>query len=302
MQDSWTTQHMITPEEDRRHTPGPEAKPLWNESWWFSFYDPRSKIGVVTRIGLLPMQRRANLWFLMMRDGALVHDATDLSVPLPEGDIQSGLRVGGLTYCCLEPLARWRLAFADAAVQMEVEWQAFSPVHQWPFPPSTTVEDVPRHIEQSGWVSGTISIRGDRIMLERAYGHRDHSWGGERDWSKMHHWYYTSGEMGADLSFNAVKVWFTEESFITVGCLWDGRETMDVPQLDVECRIDPMKRHHTGGLITLRDGRGRSWRFEATVLAHCPVQIGPTLVDDGITEFRGAGRVGYGVIEYGRQG
>ena len=298
---SWKTNHMIAPSEDRRHTPGPGAKPLWNESWWFPFYDPASQIGVVTRIGLLPMQRAANLWFFVTRAGKLVHDATQLAMPLPAGNIDAGLRVGNLTYHCLDPLLRWRLTFEDATVQMAVEWEAFSPVYQWPFPPGTTVEDVPRHIEQSGWVRGTVRIGNERIALDRAYGHRDHSWGGERDWSKMHHWYYSSGEMDEDLSFNAVKVWFTEDSFITIGCLWDGNETLGLEALDVECKIDPALGQQTEGVVTLRDARQRDWRFEGTVLAHCPVQIGPTHVDDGITEFRGAGRVGYGVIEYGRQ-
>lgn len=293
--------HMISPADDRRHTPGAGAKPLWNESWWFPFYDPQARVGVVTRIGLLPLQGTANLWFLVTRDGALAHDATNLSLPLPAGDIDSGLRVGPLSYRCLAPLTRWHLGFADARVAMDVEWEAFSPGHQWPFPPESSVEEVPRHIEQSGWVRGTLTIDGERVALERAYAHRDHSWGGERDWAKMHHWYYTSGELGAELSFNAVKVWFAPDAFITIGCLWDGRETMHVDAIDVTCAIDPTSRRHSGGVVTLRDAHGRDWRFAGTVLAHAPVAIGPTRVDDAITEWRGGGRVGYGVIEYGRQ-
>jgi len=293
--------HRIAPLDDRRHVPGPGARPLWNESWWFPFYDPATRIGVVTRIGLLPMQPRANLWLLVTRDGALVHDASDLDVALPAGDIDTGLRVGGLTYRCVEPLTRWRLTYADATVRMDVAWEAFSPVHQWPVPPGSSVEDVPRHIEQSGWASGTLEIAGRQTAIVRAHAHRDHSWGGERDWAKMRRWYYTSGEMGADLSFNAVKVWFGEDAYLTVGCLWDGSETQDLAELDVTCRIDPATGDHTTGVVTFRDARGRDWRFDGEVLARCPVRIGPTLVDDGITVFRGAGRVGYGIIEYGRQ-
>ena len=291
----------ITPADDRRHQPGPAARPLWNESWWFPFYDPATEIGVVTRIGLLPLQRTANVWFLVTRRGALVHDATSLALPLPAGDIDDGISVGGLTYHCLAPLARWQLRYASADVEMNVEWQAFSPPHPWPVPPGTTVEDMQRHLEQSGWVSGSLSLGGERVTIERAFGHRDHSWGGERDWSKLLRWYYTSGEMGADLSFNAVKVWLAPETFLTVGCVWDGRDAIDVAALDVEGRIDAASGDHTGALVTMRDARGREWRFDGRVLAHCPVQIGPTRVDDGVSEFRGDGRIGYGIIEYGRQ-
>ncbi len=292
---------MIDPADDRRHAPGPHARPLWHESWWFPFYDAASGIGVVTRIGLLPLQGTANVWFLVTRGGALVHDATALALPLPAGDIESGISVGGLTYQCLAPLARWRLRYASAAVDMDVEWSAFSPAHPWPVPPGTTVDDVQRHLEQSGWVSGRLRLGDEQLTIGRAYAHRDHSWGGERDWSKLHHWYYTSGELGGDLAFNAVKVWLGPAEFLTVGCVWDGREAMDATQLDVEGRHDPATGDHSGALVTLRDARGRDWRFEGRVLAHCPVQIGPTRVDDGITEFRSGDRVGYGIIEYGRQ-
>ena len=291
----------VTAEDDRRHVPGPSARPLWNESWWFPFYDPATRIGVVTRVGLLPMQRTANVWMLVTRDGALVHDATALTLPLPAGDIDGGITVGGLTYRCLDPLQRWRLTYESAAVAMDVEWRAFSPPHPWPVAPGTTVEDMQRHLEQSGWVSGRLRVGDQHIVLERAYGHRDHSWGGERDWSRLHRWFYTSGELGQDLAFNAVKVWLGPDTFLTVGCLWDGKEAMDAAQLDVEGEIDSVSGDHTGARITLRDTSGRDWRFRGRVLAHCPVQIGPTRVDDGISEFRSGERVGYGIIEYGRQ-
>ena len=66
-----TTSHMATAEDDARHTPGPDSLPLWNESLWFPFYDPASRIGVVTRIGLLPLQSVANVWMLVTRDGCI---------------------------------------------------------------------------------------------------------------------------------------------------------------------------------------------------------------------------------------
>ncbi len=291
----------ITPADDRRHVPGPGARPLWNESWWFPFYDPATTIGVVTRIGLLPVQRTANLWLLVTRAGTLVHDATALALPLPAGDIDTGIAVGGLSYQCLAPLERWRLRYASAAVEIDVEWRAFSPAHPWPVPPGATLEDVQRHLEQSGWVSGRLRLGDEHLTITRAHAHRDHSWGGERDWSKLHHWYYTSGELGDDLAFNAVKVWLAPDAFLTVGCLWDGREAIDATELDVQGHLDSTTGDHTGALITLRDARGRAWRFDGRVLAHCPVQIGPTRVDDGVSEFRGGDRVGYGIIEYGRQ-
>jgi hypothetical protein len=41
--------------------------------------------------------------------------------------------------------------------------------------------------EQTGQVSGRLEFGGRRIELDRAMGHRDHSWG-VRDWGVPHHW------------------------------------------------------------------------------------------------------------------
>jgi len=287
--------------DDRRHVPGPTARPLWNESWWFPLYDPATRIGVVTRIGLLPLQRTANMWMLVTRDGRLLHDGTSLALAVPDGDIDAGIGVGGLTYRCTEPLRCWRLTYEAPGCAMDVVWEAFSPPHPWPVPPGVTVEDMQRHLEQSGWVSGSLRIGDEHVRIARAFAHRDHSWGGERDWSRMLRWFYVSGEFGEDLSFNAVKVWLAPEAFVTVGCVWDGREALDAATVDVVGAVDAATGDHTGAHVTLRDVRGRDWTIDGRVLAHGPVQIGPTRVDDAVTEFRTADRVGYGIIEYGRQ-
>ena len=291
----------VTAADDRRHVPGAAAKPLWNESWWFPFYDPASRIGVVTRIGLLPLQKVANVWMLVTRDGTMLHDATSLAEPVPAGDIDGGITVGGVTYRCTEPLRRWRLTYDVPGVGIDVEWTAFSPAHPWPVPPGVTVEDMQRHLEQSGWVSGEVRLGGETVAITRAFGHRDHSWGGERNWALLNRWYYVSGEFGDDLSFNAVKVWLAPETFVTVGCLWDGKEAMDAASLDVEGTHDPVTDDHTAVRVSLQDPRGRRWDITGRVLATGPVQIGPTRVDDAITEFRCNDRIGYGITEYGSQ-
>jgi hypothetical protein len=185
----------------------------------------------VTRIGLLPRQGIANLWFLVTRDGVLLHDATQLSLPLPAGDIDSDLSVGSLTYRCDEPLTRWRLRFADPRETMDVVWEAFSPVHQWPFPPESSVEDVPRHIEQR-WVRGVVTIGDEQVKLERAYGHRDHSWGGGAI-GKMHR---GSTPRGSRPRPRSTPWWFTPDAFITVGAC--GMVARRCTRLDVTCAID----------------------------------------------------------------
>lgn len=290
---------MIVPADDRRHTPGPGSLPLWNESYWFPIYDPKNRVGVVTRIGILPNRNEANLWLFITHAGRVVHNATDLHCPVPDGDIED-LILKDVSYQCREPLRRWRLLYRGEGYAVDLLWDAICPVYQYPVPPGTTADQAPRHLEQSGKATGTVTIAGRRYELN-CLAHRDHSWGGERDWSKMPTWSYVSCEISEKLSFNAVKISFSPDSHFKVGFCWDGEHVMGLTDLEVDLRTDALKKTQTGLSMWLVTEKGKRYEVEAGVLAVCPVTIGRTQVKDAISEFRSGGLTGYGIIEYGYQ-
>ena len=289
----------ITAEDERRHAPGPGSLPLWSESYWFPIYDPVTKIGVVTRIGILANQGLANLWMFISRNGKIVHDVTDLACPLPPGDIDN-LRLKDVTYRCLDPLRRWALTYEGEGYGVDLLWESFCPVYQYPASPDTSVDQAARHIEQSGRVRGTVTIAGQTYTLD-CLGHRDHSWGGERDWAKFNTWTYISCEFDETRSFNAVKISFDPETHLKVGFFWDGEHVMGLQNHDVELRTNPAGTQQTGASIWLVNEKGARHEIEAEVLDICPVTIGPTQVNDAICRFTSDGLVGYGIIEYGYQ-
>src|SRR5437899_199384 len=173
-----STTHLATPEDDARHVPGKDSLPLWNESYWFPFYDPRTEI------------------------------------------------------------------------------------------------DAP--------------------------GHRDHSWGGERDWAKFHRWNYLSGEIEPDFWFNAVRIDLGTETDLRIGGLWDGRELLDLRDIEIKVETVDAGTRQTGVTTRLVDERGREHRIVGEeVLVNCPVQFGRTWLKDGITRYRYGDRIGYGILEHG---
>src|SRR3989442_10741537 len=98
-----STTHLATPEDDARHTPGPGSLPLWNESLWFPFYDPKSEVGVVLRAGIHPNLREANLFLFLTHRGTVVHSLIDHRLPVPP--VEPGrLETGGLLIDGLSPL------------------------------------------------------------------------------------------------------------------------------------------------------------------------------------------------------
>ena len=282
--------------DERRHYPGPGSLPLWSESYWFPIYDPQTGIGVVTRIGILPNQGLANLWLFISQGGKIVHNATDLRCPLPDGDIDN-LCLKNVAYHCLEPLRTWRLSYEADDYGVDLLWEACCPVYQYP---SGAVDQASRHIEQSGRVHGTVSIAGKTYEVN-CLGHRDHSWGGERDWAKLGTWTYISCEFGEDLSFNAIKISFDPQTHLKIGFFWDGEHVMGLQDHDVELRTNPAATLQTGASLWLVNEKGIRHEIEAEVLDVCPVRIGPTQVNDAICRFQSGDRVGYGIIEYGYQ-
>ena len=199
-----STTHLATPEDDARHVPGKDSLPLWNESYWFPFYDPRTEIGVVFRAGIHANLGQANLFLFVTQGGAVVHTVVDHRAPVPP--IEPGrLSLSGLSIEWERPLERFRLRYGAGSTGFDVVWQASSPAYRYPHPPGMSSDQIPGHIEQGGTVTGTVTIGGTRHAID-APGHRDHSWGGERDWAKFHRWNYLSGEIEPDFWFNAVRI------------------------------------------------------------------------------------------------
>ncbi len=289
----------IPASDERRHVPGPDSLPLWNESYWFPIYDPRQRIGLVTRIGILPNQGEANLWMFISKDGRIVHDATDLHCPLPEGDVDA-LTLKNVTYQCLEPLRAWRILYDGGNYGCDLLWEAVCPAYLYPTAEGARTDQAPHHVEQSARVRGTVTVAGREYSLQ-CMGHRDHSWGGERDWSKMPTWTYVSCEFDEQLSFNTVKISHAADNHFKVGFFWDGEHVMGLRDFDIDLQTNEARTRQIGACLWVVNEKGRRLDVRARVLDVCPVTIGPTQVNDAIVEFRAGDRVGYGIIEYGYQ-
>lgn len=292
-----TDRDMIEPRDDRRHTPDAESLPLWNESYWFSFYDPEARIGVVMRMGILPNQNQANLWFFISKDGRIVHTGNDLACPVPAGDIDE-LTLGGLTYRCLEPLRRFQLLYAGKGASMDVTWSGAHPVCLYPVPPGSTESQFPRHLEQGARVRGTVTVDGKEHAIS-TFGHRDHSWGGERDWTLMTRWHYISGDF-ENFSFNAIWISLSGAEF-TAGFVWDGKEIMSTSDIKTNVTTAASGRRQTGATVSFMDERERRHEISAKVIDVCEVDLGKTNCNDGFAEFRMDDRTGYGIVELGFQ-
>jgi hypothetical protein len=289
---------MASVADDERHTPGAGALPLWNESFWFTGYDPEAEIGVILRAGAYPVQGTANLYLYLTHHGRVVHAIVDHALPPAPPAARRLTYANGLDVQW-EPRERFALRYQSGANGFDLTWEGLSPTYLYPHPPDVPVEVVPRHIEHTGTVRGTVTIGGTAHRID-CLGHRDHSWGGERDWAKMHHWEYLNGEFGRDLWFHAVRVKLADLDWIHIGCLWDGSELHALDGLAIESRTADGGTRQLAVEVRAVDERGRPWHFVGDeIIVNCPVPFDRTWLKDAITRYRTGDRVGYGIYELG---
>jgi hypothetical protein len=292
--------HMASIEDDCRHLPGADKRPLWNESFWFAFYDPCGEIGVTVRIGSYPNSGYANIYLHFTRGSEIVHTLIDQRAPLPAME-DGRLALAGMEVLWEEPLTSFRLRYRHGAHEMDVLWRGTSPTYLYQDhaqPPEAAALRPAGHIEQGGAVTGAMTLGGTQYEIDCS-GHRDHTWGDERDWSRLPRWDYLSGEFGEDFWFNAVRVALGDVE-IYIGGLWDGREVLDLAEVEMDVHTTDGGTRQTGVDLRIVDERGREHRIAGEeVFAIAPTRFGGTWCKDGFARYRYGERTGYGIIELG---
>jgi hypothetical protein len=241
----------------------------------------------------------ANFYLAVIHGGETVYLASHHRAPLPPATPSRLALYNGLTLEWLEALRSFRLSFAEGDLGFDLTFTGMSPpflYDSWRHGPP---ELVPRHIEQGGRAQGTVTI-GGRAHAFDGYAHRDHTFGGERDWNKFYRWNYFSGEFDR-FWFNAVRIKFDPEmDWLYVGCLFNGERVLGLEKIDVTVRTVQGGARPTFAKLALIDESGKAHHIETgSFHGVCPVLIGATWVKDHIVQYRMENAVGYGVLEHG---
>jgi len=289
------------PETDGRHEPGPDALPLWNESLWFALYDPLRELGVIVRWGVQPCLEggHGNFYLGVLRAGEPVYLASQQRAPLPAMEPGRIALHNGLTLEWLEPLRSFRLSFRDGDLGFDLTFVGASPPYLYDSWKQGPADWVPRHIEQGGRATGTVTIAGVDHPFDGS-AHRDHTFGGERDWDQFYRWNYLAGEIDR-FWFNAVRIKFAADmDWLYVGCIFDGERLLALTDLAIDVRTVQGGARPVGARLTLTDEAGKIHRIR-TESFHgvCPVLIGRTWLKDHLVRYRMGEAIGYGILEHG---
>jgi hypothetical protein len=303
----------------------------FNESMYFNAYDPLRRVGGFLRLGNRPNEGHAEMTVcLYLPDGRV---AFMFGRPAITGN--DAFDAGGMRFAVVEPFVALHTSYAgkvvvlddplaladpgrafrenawvDAAV--ELTHRAVSPV--WGGEPvnddgSPLADDLSGgfargHYEQHMAVTGSVRV-GDEAWDLDGFGLRDHSWG-PRYWQVPWYYRWLTANFGADFGF-----------VISVICARDGSERIGgmvladgayepVQEARIQTDWEGADRYHralrvvattptatyeiAGRVRTLVPLRNRRTTPEGEQLT--------TRIAEGLTEWRCAERVGYGLSEY----
>lgn len=320
--------------DERMHPVGDDA--AWSESYYFNFVDPSSGIGMFTRMGFRPGSGWADALHVIYLGGrrvAFTYGRRDIGNDLTQYD--GDLRAGDLTIECVEPHQRWQINYdgpaqdiADAEILLERSKQRpdgwFTPAtlkmsleFDCLTEPHYTAKGERGHFEQSGRVSGEISLGNERWSVD-GYGVRDKSWG-PRDWGAGSR---DDGAASTDKPddgpapfVNWFSMNFGDHAALGGSCFrradgvirgegWmqrDGR-SLKLEDVVIDTEYKPGSIVHESVVLTGRTGEGEAIRITGDVSCVCPTKIpmpgGATFVNEGLTRFDWEGREGFGIAEH----
>ncbi len=321
------------PQSEYLHVPADDYH--WNESYYFNFIDPHSKIGGWTRIGILPNQETDIGALMIYAGGSRVLAAgqggrTTFSM--------GEFKIEQLEYHCLEPLKRWRLRFngdmADiedsmklfdvdpdnmkfTGVELDLNLEGMSPCFDFKNTHPTAIaemlvragtrfEDVreitsvsSEHNEQPMRISGTIKI-GDQEMEFRGSGQRDHSWG-VRDWSAPRLWTWLTCQFSDGLAFNLSRVAIASVDLF-FGFVSRGGVNYPLRRVELETEFESDGLTQKRLKFRIEDTGGKTIEITGDVLTVAPLKLEAhghkTLINEALTEYHFEGKTGYGIAEY----
>ena len=222
----------------------PADEEWWNESFWLHFVDPKSGVHGTMRLGHQSNWNGGHcaIWnmigtpdWVYKRDGLY---------PLQAGDRQSnGIGGNGTHQYRWDGAAHWTINDSDLSVDIRMV-DHHRPFSFWP----SWKNMAANHLEASGTLEGTVTLKGRRYDLTDVPAYRDQSWG-VRHWTDLrsHRWVATT--ISPELSCNVLAVTNQHGDTTTWGYVRRGNTVHLSNEIDVVTFVEQDGISHRGGTV-----------------------------------------------------
>ncbi|WP_193353092.1 MULTISPECIES: DUF7065 domain-containing protein [Protofrankia] len=280
-----------------------DNQPLWNQSYYLNFYDPRTRVGCFVRMGLLENQRHANNWLIVFRDGLPVFVRTNLTLPYTDDRPEKGIALAGVRMRSLSPLSSTRVTFAEGDFSLDLRWDTTYPLADCialtrDAEGSFAREMAQVHLEGPCTVAGQVTVRGRRTEVTGT-GFRDVA-AGVRNWDGVRHYRLAWPVFDDGTAFAGVHGVSTGGADAYMRMFHDGREWLRVTRIDDHNEYAPGPFQVSRMDWAFTDERGRMSGFTARPLFSWLLPQDSFVICEQMMEYRLAdGTLGYGLCEGG---
>jgi len=288
---------MIQANDDKRHQAQTDDM-QWGESWYFNCYDPQNKVAMFTRMGLYPNKGVANMAVLIAVDGREVYNRGWHNLPLPDGDIDTGISLGGVTYTAIELLKSYQLDFADdlTPLSFDLKWEALMPPHN-AMEGRELNQATSFHLEQAGKITGVLKLR-DREWQINGVGNRDHSTG-SRNWAAFTHHELAWPVFDDGTALGIIRIHFEGGESADLCWAYTDDTLLPLSLEEFTTTLNDEGRATSAKVIAV-DDKGQRYDIDCIRQAICHWPFDGYVLNEGAFEFRlPDGRVGYGLLELG---
>ena len=264
------------PDVERAHPPRTRS-PLYNESFYFNFFDQNLKSAGFIWIGKLPNQKTINSVLVIFAPGK---DVLALFATEPYPRHTDVLRCGPMAYEPLEPLWKWRILSSGDMVKVKERGEGFGAEDFFAPPQGTQFVPVSLDFTFTGVApvhnskdycaaalarqmreknfglkdfAGVRKIAAnhyeqvgtcegtlrikDKEYTLHAMGHRDHSWG-IRDWYAPKAWTWLTVQFGADAALNLCRM-VVGDIDLFMGFILHGGKINPLSNASLETEFEP---------------------------------------------------------------
>ncbi|MCB1668197.1 MAG: hypothetical protein R3E73_10580 [Porticoccaceae bacterium] len=167
--------------------------PLWNQSHYFTFYDPDSRIGCFIRAGIMENKQESNSWLVFFKDGLPLYTRINMNLPYTSARMENGIEIAGMKILGVDAQKRASISFQDRDFSFDLTFTAIHPMHDsiamTRDNDGAFAENIATaHLEGPCSVSGELRLRdGLDVSISNGRGFRDLAVG-PRDWDGLKHY------------------------------------------------------------------------------------------------------------------
>jgi hypothetical protein len=299
-----------------------EEAETFNESMYFNFFDPQSRLGGFFRLGNRPNEGYAEMTLcLYLPDGRVV-----FMFDRPRISGNDAFDAGGMRFEVVTPFEELAVSYSGKAIVLDDPLAMADPKAAFTTSPWTKVEaaltftgvspmyggepeghrekageEFARgHYEQLMHAVGDVRLETEVHAVD-GYGLRDHSWG-PRTWQAPWYYRWCTANAGPDFGFMASRVARKESEGTRAGFVWADDKLHLVNDVEIGTTWEGEDDYHDRITLTMRS-RDKQWEVEGRVLTLIPLRNrregSVTRISEGMTEWRVKdGPVAYGLSEY----